>query len=92
MAVYDPSDVFTLMSLTTLKVIKPAITANRRSAHYHRTFVCKDYPGATMSKNSIGSLLQRLGMAGSKCRQFYQLRMEAVAADHHVAIDETLKQ
>lgn len=60
LAVYDPSDVYTMMSLATLKVIKPAITAHRMATHYHRTFVCKDYPGAAMSPNSIGTLLQGL--------------------------------
>lgn len=92
LAVYDPSDAYAMMSLATLKVIKPAITASRMSTHYHRTFVCKDYPGAAMSQNSISSLLQRIGMNGSKRRQFYQRRINAVAADHHVAIDGTLKQ
>ncbi len=90
--VYDPSDVYAMMSLATLKVIKPAIAANRMQTHYHRTFVCKDYPGAAMSKNSIGSLLQRLGMNGTKRRRFYQLRMQSVACEHHIAIDGTLKQ
>ena len=51
LAVYDPSDAYAMMSLATLKVIKPAITASRMSTHYHRTFVCKDYPGAAMSQN-----------------------------------------
>lgn len=92
LAVYDPSDAYAMMSLATLKVIKPAITASRMSTHYHRTFVCKDYPGAAMSQNSIGSLLKRIGMNGSKRRQFYQRRLNAVSADHHVAIDGTLKQ
>lgn len=92
LAVYDPSDVYTMMSLATLKVIKPAITAHRMATHYHRTFVCKDYPGAAMSPNSIGTLLQRIGMDGSKRRQFYQLRMQSTATDHHIAIDGTLKQ
>lgn len=91
-AVYDPSDVYTMMSLATLKVIKPAITAHRMATHYHRTFVCKDYPGAAMSPNSIGTLLQRIGMDGSKRRQFYQLRMQSTATGHHIAIDGTLKQ
>ena len=92
LAVYDPSDVYAMMSLATLKVIKPAITANRMAAYYRRTFVCKDYPGAAMSQNSIGSLLQRIGMDGTKRKKFYQLRMEATAAEHHIAIDGTLKQ
>lgn len=92
LAVYDASDVYAMMSLATLRVIKPAITADRARTHYLRTFVCKDYPGAAMSRNSIGSLLQRIGMNGSKRRQFYQLRMQATAADHHIAIDGMLKQ
>jgi transposase len=92
LAVYDASDVYAMMSLATLKVIKPAITANRMATHYRRTFVCKDYPGAALSSNSISSLLQRIGMNGSDRKQFYQLRMKATSADHHIAIDGTLKQ
>ena len=92
LAVYDPSDVFAMMSLATLKVIKPAITASRMKTHYLRTFVCKDYPGAALSQNSISNLLQRIGMNGSRRKQFYQRRMAATAADHHIAIDGTLKQ
>ncbi len=33
LAVYDPSDVFAIMSIATLRVIKPGITANRMSTH-----------------------------------------------------------
>ena len=73
LAVYDPSDAFAMMSLATLKVIKPAITASRMRTHYLRTFVCKDYPGAALSQNSIGNLLQRIGMDGSRRKQFYQI-------------------
>lgn len=92
LAVFDASDVYAMMSLATLRVIKPAITAERAKTHYLRTFVCKDYPGAAMSKNSIGSLLQRIGMNGSLRKQFYQRRMRATAEDHHIAIDGMLKQ
>jgi len=73
-----------MMSLATLKVIKPAITASRMKTHYLRTFVCKDYPGAALSQNSIGNLLQRIGMDGSRRKRFYQRRMAATAADHHI--------
>ena len=92
LAVYDQSDAFAMMSLATLKVIKPAITASRMKTYYLRTFVCKDYPGAALSPNSIGNLLQRIGMDGSRRKLFYQRRMAATAADHHIAIDGTLKQ
>ena len=92
LAVYDASDVYAMMSLATLRVIKPGIAANRVATHYRRTFVSVDYPGAALSENSIGSLLQRIGMNGSQRREFYQLRMQATAKDHHIAIDGTLKQ
>lgn len=92
LSVYDPADAYAMMAIATLKVIKPSITANRMSTHYNRTFVCKHYPGAAMSKNSIGNLYQRIGMDGSKRKKFYQLRMNQVTADHHIAIDGTLKQ
>lgn len=90
--VYDPSDVYAIMAIATLRVTKPGIASSRISTEYSRTFVCKDYPGAALSKNSVGSLMNRIGMDGSKRRMFYQLRMEKVAADHHVAIDGMLKQ
>ncbi len=92
LAVYDPSDVFAIMSVATLRVIKPSVTANRMSTHYNRCFVCKDYPGAAISKNSVGRLFQKIGMDGTGRRLFYQRRMAATAADHHIAIDGTLKQ
>ena len=92
LAVYDPSDVFAIMSVATLRVIKPSVTANRMSTHYNRCFVCKDYPGAAISRNSVGKLFQKLGMDGTRRKLFYQRRMAATAADHHIAIDGTLKQ
>lgn len=90
--VYDPSEVFAIMSIATLKVIKPSITAGRMSTHYRRTFVSIDYPGAALSKNSVGSLYQRLGRDGQRRLLFYRNRVDRVSAQHHIAIDGTLKQ
>lgn len=92
LAIYPADDVYSIMSIATLKVIRPSITSSRISTHYNRTFVCKDYPGASLSPNSISKLLQRIGQDGNKRKLFYQKRMSAVAADHHIAIDGTLKQ
>lgn len=92
LAVYDPTDVYTMMSIATLKVIRPSITASRMSTHYNRTFVCRDYPGAAVSKNSIGNLYQRIGMDGNRRKKFYQLRLQQVETEHHIAVDGTLKQ
>lgn len=92
LAVYDASDVAAMMSIATLRVIKPSIAANRFQATYNLTFVCRDYPGAALSKNSVGKLFQRIGMDGSSRLKFYQLRIAKTAADHHIAIDGMLKQ
>lgn len=90
--IYPAEEVYAIMSMATLKVIKAAVTLGRMSPHYKRIFVCRDYPGAAMSKNSLGNLLQRLGQDGARRRQFYQLRLSAAAADHHIAIDGTLNK
>jgi hypothetical protein len=92
LAVYPAQDAFAIMAIATLYVIKPSITANRMSTHYQRTFVCRDYPSVALSPNSVSKLMQRLGQDGEKRRIFYQKRASSVAADHHIAIDGTLKQ
>lgn len=78
--------------LATLKIIRPSITADRMGTHYRRTFVCRHYPGAALSANSICTFLQKLGQDGSRRKAFYQKRAAAVIASHHIAIDGTLKQ
>ena len=87
---YALKDATTIMAIATLRVIKPEITSGRLSTHYRRTFVSKYYPAVAISPNSVSKFYQNLGMAGDHRRKFYQLRAEAVAADHHVAIDGTL--
>jgi len=92
LGVYPAQDAYAIMSIATLRVIRPAIACSRMSTHYNRTFVCVDYPGAALSPNSVCKLLQLVGQDGKKRRQFYQKRVASVAADHHIAIDGTLKQ
>ena len=92
MDVYPIKEAYTIMAIVTLRIIKPSIVNGRLSSEYNRTFVCKDYPGIGMSANTISAFLQRLGQDGRKRRLFYQKRAARVAADHHVAIDGTLKQ
>ena len=90
--VYTLKDATAIMAIATLRVIKPEITASRISTHYKRTFVSKYYPAVATSPNSLSKFYQDLGQAGTHRRNYYQLRASAVIADHHVAIDGTLKQ
>jgi len=92
LGVYPAKDAYAIMAIATLRIIHPSITAERMGTHYRRTFVCIHYPGAALSPNTICSFLQKLGQDGGKRRSFYQKRAAAVIADHHVAIDGTLKQ
>lgn len=91
LTIYSPAEVFAIMTMATLKVIKPEITTKKMESEYHTTFVCKDYPGATLSPNSITKLLQKIGMYEDRRKQFYQRRKNATNADHHVIIDYTIK-
>jgi hypothetical protein len=90
--VYPAQDAYAIMAIATLRVTRPSIAGSRLSTHYHRSFVCVDYPGAALSPNSVCRLLQAVGQDGRKRQRFYQKRLASVAADHHIAIDGTLKQ
>ncbi|MDR1165937.1 MAG: transposase [Deltaproteobacteria bacterium] len=91
LAIYPARDAYTIISIATLRIIRPSITTGRVSTHYKRVSVSVDYPGAILSPNAIRAFLRRLGQDGDKRKQFYQKRVEMVAEDHHVAIDGTLK-
>ena len=90
--IYDATDAFRIMAIAMLRVIRPGIAMGRLSTHYQRTFVSVFYPGVALSANSVCEFYKRLGFAGAQRRAFYQLRTAAVMADHHIAIDGTLKQ
>lgn len=90
--IYKPDIVYKIMSIATLQIIKPNITARRMATTYQKTFVSVDYPGTKLSENTITKLYQLLGQDGNKRYQFYQKRMANVEEKHHIAIDGTLKQ
>ena len=92
LGVYSPKDTYAIMAIASLRVIKPEVSAKRLSTHYRRTFISKYYPGIGLSENTVSAFLQGIGRDGPKRLAFYHKRAEAVAADHHVAIDGTLKQ
>ena len=90
--VYPAKDAYGIISMACLRVIRPGISCLRLKTHYDRTFTSVFYPGCALSKNSVCSLLNRVGQDGGKRKDFYSLRMAAAMKDHHIAIDGTLKQ
>jgi hypothetical protein len=91
LSAYPVDTAFQIISIASLRVIRPGITNSRISTHYKRTFVSVFYSGVHLSKNTVGDLLQRLGMDGKKRARFYELRMNSVSKEHHIAIDGMLK-
>lgn len=81
-----------LMAVASLRVIKPAVKCSRLSSEYERTFVSVYYPGCHLSRNTVGSLLEKVGMDSEKRERFYVARMKRIPENHHVAIDGTLRQ
>jgi hypothetical protein len=70
--IYPANDAYAIMSIATLRVIRPSITAGCVSTHYKRAFVCVDYPGAALSPNTIRVFSRKLGQDGGKRKRFYK--------------------
>ena len=90
--IYSIKDAYTIMVIASLRVIKPSVSGRRLSTEYNRTFISQYYPEIPLTQNTVSNFLEKLGRDGEKRRQFYQKRTEAVIAEHHIAIDGTLKQ
>lgn len=92
MQVYPAEDAYRIMAIAALQIISPGLPAKRIASEYNRTFISMFYPGIALSQNTISSFYAKLGMDGGKRKEFYQKRADAVIADHHIAIDGTLKK
>ena len=90
--VYAVGEARQILALAMLRVLKPGITATRVRTEYNRTFVGIFYPHLALSAGTIGKLKKKIGENVAKRLAFYERRMKAVMADHHVAIDGTLRQ
>jgi hypothetical protein len=91
LAVY-PCRYIRIMSVASLRVIRPSISNYLISQQYKKSFVSVFYPGVSVSPNSVSNLLENLGMDGEKRKAFFKRRIAAISKEHHIAIDGTLKQ
>ena len=83
---------YNIMAVASVQIIKPGICSSRISMFYNRSFISLYYPGAHISINSLTKMYEELGMDFNGKAQFFKKRMEAVAKEHHIAIDGTLIQ
>ncbi len=89
---FSAKDAYTIMTIASLRVMRPSIPSGRLASFYRKTFISKFYPGVALSENTVSSFLNDLGEARAKRRDFYQKRADRVIAEHHIAIDGMLKQ
>jgi len=89
---YDASEAREILAIALLRATRKGVTDRRLSAKYRETYVSEFLPNVGISKNTVSSLIGKLGMNYSKIVAFMRLRTARVSADHHVAIDGMLKQ
>lgn len=87
--VEDANRIFTIASL---RVTNPGIACNRYSSKAKISFISVLYPCIGLSKNSVSSLIENLGKAPSRLKEYYSLRLERVKEDQNLIVDGVLKQ
>ncbi|MCD8338779.1 MAG: transposase [Burkholderiales bacterium] len=90
--VYGVRDVYTTMALVAVRVKCPGIACRTVDNVYRTSYASRYWHNAAVSKNSLSSLLERLGMDVAKRRDFFRRHVEAAAKGCHILIDGTLKQ
>ena len=90
--VFGPQLAYNIIAAAAVQVIKPGINSARMSTFYRRSFISVYYPGAAISINSLTKMYEALGMDFKRKADFFKRRMDAVSAEHHIAIDGTLIQ
>ena len=90
-AVYSSQDAMKIYCIAILRVCNPGIKDYELKEAYETSFLSEIYPGIPLSKNTVSTFLNDLGKACSRIVLFMRNRTAAVAMDHHLLVDGTLK-
>ena len=90
-AVYSRPDAMKIYCISVLRVCNPGIKDNELKEAYETSFLSELYPDIALSKNTVSTFLNDLGKTCSRIMQFMRNRTAAVAMDHHLLVDGTLK-
>ena len=90
-SVYSHSDAMKIYCISVLRVCSPGITDYELKEAYETSFLSELYPGVALSRNTVSKFLNDMGKALSRIVQFMRNRTAAVAMDHHLLVDGTLK-
>lgn len=90
-AIYSRCDALKIYCISILRVCYAGIKDNELKENYDTSFLSELYPGVALSKNTMSEFLNDLGKAVSRIVQFMRNRAAAIALDHHLLVDGTLK-
>ena len=90
-AIYSVADAMKIYCIAILRACYPGIKDYELKEAYETGFLSELYPGIPLSKNTVSTFLNDLGKTYSRIVQFMRNRTAAVAMDHHLLIDGTLK-
>ncbi len=88
---YEISDAIKIFVMAAIRVINPHVPNSRIGTLYKRHFLSHYYPSISLSKNTISTFCEKLGMDIDKQKEFFLLRLERVKENSLIAIDGTLK-
>ena len=66
--IFAAKDAYSIMTIASLRVMRPSISSNRLASLYRKTFISRYYPGAALSENTVSSFLSHLGEDRTKRR------------------------
>lgn len=90
-SVYNQTDAMKIYCIAILRVCDPGIKNYELKEAYETSFLSELYPGVALSRNTVSAFLNDMGKALSRIVRFMRSRMAAVAIDHHLLVDGTLK-
>lgn len=90
--IFPANDALRILAIACVYAICPHVANNRIGSEYKRSFLSVYMPGLKLTKNTVGSLIEAVGIDGAKRREFVRRRIDAVCGRDHIAIDGTLKQ
>lgn len=88
---YNEKEAMRTYIIAVLRAIEPDVNDYELAETYEDTWLSIRYPGVALSKNTVGEHISQLGRTCSKISGFMALRTARVRADHHIAVDGTLK-
>lgn len=89
--IYSAPDAMKLYCIAVLRACNPGIQDCELGEAYETSFLSELHPGVALSRNTVSAFLRNLGKAASRIILFMQRRTAAVALDHHLLVDGTLK-